>query len=143
MLLHPKPQEIECQDGTKKTFILHKFPALAGREIVSQYPITAIPKIGDYKTNEEVCLKLMAYVGVEIEGGNVIPLSSRLLVDNHVPDFEALIRLEAAMLEYNCSFFGNGKGSAFFEAIVAKAQQLISKTLTDFAAQSSPQDKQR
>jgi len=143
MLLQPKPQDIECQDGSKKAFILHKFPALAGREIVSQYPITAIPKIGDYKTNEEVCLKLMAYVGVEVESGVVLPLNSRALVDNHVPDFEALIRLEAAMLEYNCSFFGNGKGSAFFEIIVAKAQQLISKTLTDFAGQSLPPVKPR
>jgi hypothetical protein len=143
MLLQPKPVEIETQDGSKKSFVLHKFPALAGREIVSQYPITAIPKIGDYNANEAVMLKLMAYVGVPRDDGSVMPLNSRALVDNHVPDFEALLRLEAAMIEYNCSFFANGKASGFFELIATKAQQLLSQTLTDFAARSSAPDKQR
>jgi hypothetical protein len=35
-MLHPKEIEIECQDGTKKTFVLSKFPAVAGREIITQ-----------------------------------------------------------------------------------------------------------
>ena len=48
MLLHPKPVTIECNDGSSKEFILHKFPAIPGREIVSQYPLSAMPKLGDY-----------------------------------------------------------------------------------------------
>lgn len=137
MLLHPKEVSIECADGTSKAFILHKFPAIAGREIVSQYPLSAIPKLGDYKANEEYMLKLLSYVGVDIGTGTPLQLNSRSLVDNHVPDFEALMRLEAAMLEYNCSFFQNGKVSSFLEIIAAKAQALISKTLTGFAPSSS------
>lgn len=136
-MLSPKTVSIECQDGSKKDFVLSKFPAIAGREIVSQYPLSAIPKLGDYKVNEEIMLKLLSYVGVEIGTGSPLPLNTRALVDNHVPDFEALMRLEAAMLEYNCSFFQNGKVSTFFEAIAMKAQALITKTLTDFAQSSS------
>lgn len=137
MLLHPKEVQIECNDGSSKAFILHKFPAIAGREIVSQYPLSALPKLGDYKVNEEMMLKLLSFVAVDIGTGTPLQLNSRSLVDNHVPDFEALMRLEAAMLEYNCSFFQNGKVSTFFEVIAAKAQALISKTLMDFAPSSS------
>lgn len=137
-MLHPKEQAIALADGSEKTFILHKFPAVEGREIVTQYPLSAIPKLGDYKVNEEIMLKLLSYVGVRNEEtGTLLMLSTRALVNNHVPDFEALMRLEAAMLEYNCSFFANGKVLTFFEAIAAKAQTLISKTLTDLLPQSS------
>jgi hypothetical protein len=131
MLLHPKPVEIELQDGTKKAFVLHKFPATIGREVVSQYPLSALPKLGDYKVNEAMMLKLMSYVTVPIgDTPQGLPLTSVDLVNNHVPDFEALMRLEAAMLEYNCSFFTNGKVSSFLETIAAKAQVLITSTLT-------------
>lgn len=132
MLLHPKETTITLVDGSEKTFILHKFPAVEGREIVTQYPLSALPKLGEYKVNEEIMLKLISYVCVlGVEGGPPLQLSTRALVNNHVPDFEALMRLEAAMLEYNCSFFANGKVLTFFEAIAAKCQTLISKTLTD------------
>lgn len=67
-MLEPIEKEIPLPDGGTKTFILSKFPAIAGREIVTQYPTTGAPKIGDYKTNEALMLKLMAYVAVPIEG---------------------------------------------------------------------------
>lgn len=143
-MLSPIEKEIECADGSKKTFILSKFPALAGREIITQYPLTAMPKVGDYKSNESVMMKMMEYVGVpHPTDATVAPtmLKSAALIDNHVPDFECLMRLEAAMLEHNCSFFGNGRASTFFETITQKALALISKTLTDLSAQSSRQVK--
>lgn len=129
-MLKPKEINIPLADGGEKVFILHKFPAIAGREIVTQYPLSAIPKLGDYKVNEEIMLKLLSYVGVPTETG-VLLLTTRALVDNHVPEFESLMRLEAAMIEYNCSFFGNGRVLTFFEAIAAKAQTLVSQTLMD------------
>lgn len=141
-LLNPKPQDIECRDGTSKVFILSHFPAVQGREIVTQYPLTAIPKVSEYSANEATMLKMMAFVGVPHPTDPTAPptlLTTKELVNNHVPDFEALMRLEAAMLEYNCSFFGNGKVSTFFESIAAKAQALISKTLTDLSQRSSAQ----
>lgn len=137
-MLQPKEVSITCQDGTQKAFILSKLPAIAGREILTQYPLTAMPKVGDYGVNEALMLKMLAFVAVPMEQGEPLRLSTAALVDNHVPDAEALMRIEAAMLEYNCSFFGNGKVSTFFELIAQKAQTLITKTLTDFAAQSSP-----
>lgn len=139
-MIEPKPIEIEG-----KTFILSKFPAIQGREIVAKYPLSAMPKLGDYAVNEETMLKLMAFVGVPREQPELAPLmlSTRGLINNHCKSWEVLAQLEMAMLEYNCSFFGNGKGSTFLEAITQKAQQFLIKTLTDLSPPSSQKSKPR
>lgn len=137
-LLHPKDVSIVGQDGVERTFILSKFPAVSGREIVCKYPLSGMPKLGDYAVNEETMLKLMAFVAVRNDSGMELRLSSRALVDNHVPDWETLAKIEIGMMEYNCSFFGNGRALTFFQGIVQKVPALVSKTLTDFLAQSSP-----
>jgi len=142
-MIEPKEITIETQRGESRVYILSKFPAIQGREIIAKYPLSAMPKLGDYAVNEETMLKLMAFVGVPQEGREPLRLSTRALVDNHVPDWETLARIEFAMMEYNVSFFGNGKGSTFLEAITQKAQQFLSKTLTDLSAQSSPKEKRR
>lgn len=142
-MLEPLDKEIPLSDGTTKSYVLTKFPAIAGREIVTQYPTTGVPKLGEYKQNEEIMLKLMAFVGVRQENGSVLMLTTRELVNNHCPDFEALMRLEWAMLEYNCSFFRNGAASGLFSNLSAKAQQLITKTLTDLLPQLSAKEKRR
>lgn len=127
-------------DGTTASYIISKFPAVAGREIVTQYPVSAIPKLGDYGVNEELMLKLMCFVGVTTEAGTVQNLSTRMLVDNHVPDFETLMKIEMAMMEYNCSFFAQGKVSNVLEGLFSKAKALIMPMLTDYAARSSRND---
>jgi len=134
-MLEPKDITIKTQAGADKVYILSKFPAVAGREIVAKYPLSGMPKIGDYGVNEETMLKLMAYVAVKTEAGEQA-LTTRALVDNHVPDWETLARLEVAMMEYNCSFFGNGRASTFFEGIAQKLPALIQKILTDSLRQS-------
>ena len=137
MTLEPKPFPLTRKDGVTVAFILSKFPAIAGREIVSKYPVSNIPKLGDYAVSEEVMLKLMSYVSVDTGTGAPLPLSTRALVDNHAGDWETLARLEKAMLEYNCSFFGNGVGLPSLADILHKAAPWISQTLTALQARSS------
>lgn len=143
MLLEPKEISVETQTGEKRTFILSKFPAVQGREIIAKYPLSAMPKVGDYAVNEETMMKLMCFVAIARDG-DLAPLTlhTRALIDNHVPDWETLARIEIAMMEYNVSFFANGKGSTFLEAIAAKAQAFLSKTLMDLSGQSSRKEKQ-
>lgn len=140
-LIEPKEVPIPDQHGREKVFILSKFPAIQGREIIAKYPLSAMPKLGDYAANEETMLKLMTFVAIPREGGEPLPLSTRGLVNNHCADWEQLARVEMAMMEYNVSFFGNGKGSTFLDAITAKAQAFLSKTLTDLSGQLSPKAK--
>lgn len=142
-MIQPKEITIKTQDGREIVFVLSKFPAVQGREIIAKYPLSAMPKLGDYEVNEETMLKLMAFVAVPRKEGEPLALSTRALVDNHVPDWETLARIEMAMMEYNCSFFGDGRGSTFFEAFAQKAQAWITQTLMASLAQSSQKKPRR
>lgn len=142
-LLEPQPITIKTLRGEEKTYILSKFPAVAGREIVAGYPLTAVPKMADYKSNEEVMLKCMCYVGVELSGNNVIPLTTRVLVDNHVPDWETLGKLEIAMMKYNTSFFENGGGLTFLKGIIANMTKSVSPMLMPLLEELSAAVKRR
>lgn len=141
-MIQPKTVSIQCQDGSSKDFVISKLPALLGREVVTQYIPTAMPKVGEYKSNEELLLKLMSCVAVPVENGE-LRLTTRALIDNHVPDFECLMRLEAAMFEYNVSFFQNGRALTFLGAIEGKAKELITQTLTALSEQSSAKGSRR
>ena len=134
MLLEPIEKEI---DG--KIFILSKFPAVAGREIIANYSLSAIPKIGDYAVNEQMMLKLMSYVGVVCKGMNEpLRLTTQALIDNHVGGWETLAKVEMSMLELNCSFFQNGLISKFLDDSAQKLDTWITQILTDLSQQSSP-----
>ena len=143
-LIEPKEVTITTQAGTEKTYIFSKIPAIPAREIITQYPISSIPKLGDYKVNEQIMFKLLSYVSVKTETGDgkdhEIRLTSQALINNHVPDWETLARIEMGMMEYNCSFFQKGVVSTFLEAIAQKVPPAISKILMGLQAQSSPKD---
>lgn len=129
MQLEPKELQLTDAAGTVRTFTISKFPAIAGREIVTKYPVSNIPKLGEYTQSEEIMLKLMSYVGVPSATGEPLMLTTRALVDNHVGDWETLAKVEWAMLEYNCSFFRGGLSSGFLESISQKAVTWITQTL--------------
>lgn len=136
MLLEPK--EIEVNG---KYFTISKFPAVIGREIMCKYPLSSVPKFGDYSVNEETMFKLMKHVAVKIEGNKEFILSTRELIDNHVIGFEMLMKLELAVMEYNCSFFQNGLISSFFADFAQKLPAWISKILMGFSEQLSQREK--
>jgi hypothetical protein len=124
-----------------KTYVLSKFPAVAGREIIAKYPVANMPKLGDYGVSEETMLKLMKFVAVRTEGG-LLQLTTKDLVNNHVPNWETLAKIEWEMMQYNCSFFQNGKVSTFLEGISQKLPALITQMLTDSLGQLSAKGKQ-
>ncbi len=132
-----EPKEIEIEG---KTYIISKFPAVAGREILAKYPTSGLPKIGDYAINEETMLKLMCYVAVPQEHGP-LKLTNRALIDNHVKSWEALAKIEIAMMEYNCSFFQNGRVLSFLNDFAQKLPAWVSKMLIALSQQSSPTGK--
>ncbi|MCD1124808.1 hypothetical protein LPW36_01955 [Jinshanibacter sp. LJY008] len=141
-MIEPKEITIVSGDGTEYTFTIHKFPAIEGREIVCKYPISAIPKVGDYSANEETMIKLMAYVGVNT-GDQLIMLKTKALINNHVPDWEILAKIEMAVMEYNVSFFAKGRSWISSGTLKAKALALTSEILTALSELSSPKEKPR
>lgn len=136
-MIEPKEITVQTMAGESRTYVLSKFPAIAGREIVAKYPLSSMPKLGDYGVGEETMLKLMRYVGVPMDSGTPLMLTTAALVNNHVPDWETLAKLEVSMLEYNTSFFSLGGVSKALGGLEAKIPQLITKILMDLSAQSS------
>lgn len=123
-----EPKEVEI-DGC--SFIISKFPAVEGREIVAKYASSNIPKVGQYEASEAIMLKMMTYVQrVPSDGSDPVRLQTKALVNNHVPSWETLAKLEWEMLQYNFSFFQNGKALGFFEKLKVLAQSETSKILT-------------
>lgn len=138
-----KPEEIVFKDaeGNDRKFILSNFPAVQGREIIAQYPTSGLPKVGDYGLNRDLMLKLMSYVAVDLNG-TIQRLETEALVNNHVPDWEMLGRIEMAMMEKNCSFFRDGRSSDFLEKMAQTFLLKITETLTRLSEQSSLTEQQ-
>lgn len=140
-----KPKEIEVSgiDGITKKFVISRVPAIPARELVAKYPVSNMPKIGDYAVSEEVMLKLMSYVEVVTDDGHKIRLTTKELINNHVLCWEMLAKIEMHMMEYNVSFFGRAATSISFENIMGIARRLITETLTDLSGASSPKKPRR
>lgn len=135
-----QPQQVEL-DG--KTYIISKIPATDAREIITQYLPSAMPKLGEYKRNEELMYKLMAFVAVITDSGAELILNSKTLINNHVESWETLLRLEAKMMEYNCSFFRDGRISGILTELRQTLPAWISKILMDSLERLSQAEKQR
>ena len=127
MLIDPKEITINFE-GEELKFNISKFPATVGREIISKYPTSNMPKIGDYATSQDTMFKLMQYVE-RVYPDRVQALSSEALINNHDPSWEVLAQLEMKMIEYNCSFFKNGKVSDFLTKFKSLAEPKNIETL--------------
>lgn len=135
-----EPKQIEVNGYP---FVISKIPAVDAREIFSKYASSNIPKLGEYEASEAVMLKMMNYAARVSPSGDEIRLQTRALVNNHVPDWETLGKLEWEMLSYNCSFFQNGKALDFLGSLGALAERKISEMLTGLLGKSLPAGKRR
>lgn len=128
--IKPKEVTVKSGDGEEKTFIISKFDAVFGREVAFQYPLTVLPKVGDYLANEQLMFRAMTYAAAISEDGTQMPLKTKALVNNLCPDWEMLVALEKALMEYNISFLRDGRISTFFEVLAQTILRKISETLT-------------
>lgn len=136
----PKEVTLETWGGVKKTFVISKLTYFAGREVLTQFPTTAAPKIGDYRKNEELAKLMFNFIAVKLEGNNNIVLSNDAAIENHCNIMCGLM-LEKEMLEYNADFLANGEILNFLNTLIVKAKELISRTLMDLPVQSSQKKK--
>jgi len=140
------PKEITVTDGkgTQRKFTLSLMSAWDGLEIMTRMPpnlaMLAVPKIGDWKVVQELTLKIMKYVAVDLNG-NLLPLSTQALIENHTGDWECLKNLLIAEVQYNNSFFRDGTTSSFFAEAFRVAIAKISETLTASSEPSSLTEK--
>lgn len=138
-----KPKEITLVDidGQERTFILSRFPATIGMEILVKLPISSVPKIGDFEALKGVRDEIFKHVYVKTDGGD-IALSTHALIDNHTNDAETAIKIIGEMLQHNYSFFQKGTISVFLDSITAKVPGIAQKMLTQLSVALSKQSKQ-
>lgn len=141
-LLDPKIITIKDLKDKDRKYKISLVPAIPGRELVCNYPVSALPKpIGDYKVNEGMALKLLSYVEAITDNGSSIPLENETMINQHVPDYKTMMKLEMEMMEYNCFFFEKGTILNFLKSIAPKATALATKILTDSSVQSFLKEK--
>lgn len=79
-----------------------------GRRIMHEYPMTMLPKIGDYKANEELFKILMRYVEVELAPNIWQKLDTDELIRQHVSAKDTIV-LEREVVDLTTGFFSSGK----------------------------------
>lgn len=141
-MIKPKEITLTDMDGAQRVYQISRVPATAGREIFTQYATTAAPKIGNYAVNRELMFKMLAYVEAKQPNGQYIALTSEALIDNHVPDWETLGRLELEMVKYNTDFFHPERISTALNAFGQTLPQKVLEMLTHLLEQLSTQTKQ-
>ncbi|WVW37737.1 tail assembly chaperone protein [Aeromonas phage Gekk3-15] len=119
----------EVQIGGK-TYTIHKFRPTEGRRIIAGYPVTALPKFGDYDRNEEIMFRLMSHVEVHVAGGRTLKLETQALIDNHVGSWENLVELEFAALKFNCPFLDGDNMKPFAEMVSEFAAGYLADIMT-------------
>ncbi len=135
-LLDPKEIEVELPGGGSKKYIISKIPCVPSREILCMYPVTAMPKLGNYKENETLMFKLMHYVGVPLEKG-VLRLTTQELINNHIQSPITSLKIEDEMFFYNYGFFLREKVSDIFTMLARALDQFATKIATDLSQPSS------
>lgn len=127
-LIAPKEVEIEDRNGEKRVYIFSQPPYFDAREITSQWAAGAIPKLGSYQLNEEMAKKLFSYVAAIDKEGRQVRLTTKALIENHVPDLITGGRIELGMIEYILGFSVLGQVSAFLTNAIQTALAETSKT---------------
>lgn len=148
-MIKPQTVTVTDVDGSPHEYVISRLPATAGLLMITMLPSMTLA--GSGTANRETITAdlrdlLMRHTGKEVVEGNVVMLTTPALIDNHVPDGEALLRLCVEVIRYNSSFFGQGTVSGFLDFAVRKAEDLLpgitatcTRWLEKLSAQSSPQ----
>lgn len=137
-LLEPKLIEI---NGYK--FIISKMPCTVAQEVIVKLPAGFIPIINNFAQSQDMAFKMLSYCERVYDDKANVPLISQALIDNHVPDFNTLIQLENACINYNYDFFANGKAWNFLTKGLCLAESKVSEMLTDLLDKLLQAEKQR
>lgn len=140
-LIKPKEVTIADMDGNERTYVLSRFPYYLGRKMAAMYSISNLPKIGEYNMSEQAAAELMSCVAVVVEGRDEpLRLTTRALVENHVPDTITGLKIEWMMMRYNFNFFQNGSLSESLNRLAREHLPSIIQTLTASLPPSLVQD---
>lgn len=137
-----EPIEVSIADdkGKEKIFIIGKFDCVFAREVFSQYPLTALPKVSEYSMNEELMFRALCFAAVKFSDGTPpLRLTTPEMVKNHVTDWKQLTGIERELGKHNFSFFQDGRAFSFIEGLAQIFLTKITETLISLSVPSSNQ----
>lgn len=106
-LLQPKSVTVRTATGDEREYLIGKFPALPGIELVTRLGSAAAAVGRDPQPAIDLISRLLAYVAITGPNGEPLPLKTEALVNNHIPDWETGLQLVKEVAVYNTSFFQN------------------------------------
>lgn len=125
-LLSPKEVTINnCK------FLISRMPCMTAQEVIVRIPAGILPLINQYMISEEMVVKMLSCCQRVYDDKPNVPLISKEIINNHVPDFDTLLQLETECLRYNYDFFNQGKALTFLEKGLSLAESRLSGILTD------------
>lgn len=131
MLIDPKDITLTDTKGVDHHYRISRIPYLdGGREVCSQFETTAQAVTGNYAENEKLAEKMFKYVAVIMEDGRELQLTTRQMINNHIPDFTTGILLEEEMVSHNLGFSLAGKVQKSHQDLSASIKQWITSILT-------------
>ena len=138
-LKNPKKIKILGSDGIEREYIVGAATYFDSRKISVNYTVSGLPKLGDYKTNEEMSKLMFRYVRAVVDDKEV-PLISDDLINYHVPDLITGMKIEFEVYERCLGFSPLGKLQQYQGEWMKALQELTTKIQTLLPAQSNKQD---
>ena len=126
VLLSPKEVTI---NGCK--FLISRMPCMTAQEVIVRIPAGILPLINQYAISEEMVVKMLSCCQRMYDDKPNVPLISKEIINNHVPDFDTLLQLENECLKYNYDFFNQGKVLTFLAQGLSRVESSLSGILTD------------
>lgn len=125
-LLSPKEVTI---NGCR--FLISRMPCMTAQEVIVRIPAGILPLINQYAISEEMVVKMLSCCQRMYDDKPNVPLISKEIINNHVPDFDTLLQLENECLKYNYDFFNQGKVLTFLAQGLSRVESSLSGILTD------------
>lgn len=112
-------------------FLISRMPCMTAQEVIVRIPAGILPLINQYTISEEMVVKMLSCCQRIYDDKPSVPLISKEIINNHVPDFDTLLQLENECLKYNYDFFNQGKVLTFLAKGLSRVESRLSVILTD------------
>lgn len=133
-------QSYKLLELARRHYRIHRMDVFDTREVCMTYPINLVPKVGEYKANENMFRLLMKYVEVKV-GDQWVRLDNDEVIRQNVPPMVSF-ELEKEVVDLTTGFFSSGKLQDYTSDILAYLMQNVIATLMESLGQSLPLEKQ-
>jgi hypothetical protein len=133
-------QSYKLLELARRYYRVHRMDVFDTREVCMTYPINLVPKVGEYKNNENMFRLLMKYVEVKV-GDQWVRLDNDEVIRQNVPPMVSF-ELEKEVVDLTTGFFSSGKLQDYTSDILAYLMQNVIITLMKSLEQSSLQGEQ-